>query len=93
MAKKTTTGRKRVVFSLACPEAKEVCVAGSFNDWDPKTKQMQEKEPGKFVAVCMLPKGQYEYKFVVDGNWQVDPANPNVRQSSLGTLNNILAVD
>ena len=93
MAKKSKAGRKRVVFSLECPDADEVCVAGSFNDWDETAKVMKQTSPGIFEAVCMLPKGQYEYKFVVDEKWQIDPSNPNVRQNSFGTLNSIVAVD
>jgi len=47
---------------------------------------------GRYVAVCMLAPGSYEYKFVVNGEWTVDPANPSFVVNALGTLNSVIEV-
>jgi len=47
---------------------------------------------GHYVATCMLAPGSYEYKFVVNGEWTVDPANPSFVVNSLGTLNSVVEV-
>lgn len=42
---------------------------------------------------CMIiPRGNYEYKFIVDGEWKHD-INKETTKNSYGTLNNILRVD
>ena len=39
-----------------------------------------------------LPAGIYEYKFIVDGHWMTDPANPNKVPNNYKTWNSILLV-
>src|SRR6266699_3167268 len=53
--------------------AKEVCIAGSFNDWHPATTHMISLGDGKWAKELTLPPGRYEYRFVVDGRWVDDP--------------------
>ncbi len=74
-----------VVFSCYFPGALAVHLAGSFNNWNP------EKEPllnlsgdGLWQKTVPLPAGQYEYKYVIDGNWVLDPANRNINDGPLG---------
>jgi len=54
--------------------AREVYLAGSFNDWRPEELAMEKAEGGWFIPYVLAP-GNYEYKFVVDGQWILDPAN------------------
>jgi 1,4-alpha-glucan branching enzyme len=63
---------KPVEFRADFPEAKEVALAGSFNNWDPIRNQMQKDATG-WKTTVWLPPGRYEYKFVVDGQWRDDP--------------------
>lgn len=58
-------------------QAKEVYLAGSFNDWKPTGHRMQgpDKE-GWYITRLELNTGVHEYKFVVDGTtWESDPEN------------------
>lgn len=88
-----TGGRRRVAFELRCPAGAAVSLAGSFNGWDPGAKPMADAQgEGRYVAVCMLAPGSYEYKFVVNGEWTVDPANPSFVVNALGTLNSVIEV-
>jgi 1,4-alpha-glucan branching enzyme len=86
-------GKKRVPFEVRCAPGSAVFLAASFNDWDPTAKPMADAAgDGVFVATCMLAPGSYEYKFVVNGEWAVDPANPNFVVNALGTLNSVVLV-
>lgn len=57
------------------PSAKRVTVAGSFNGWDSR-HLICGREGAEWVCRVDLPAGRYTYKFVVDDDWILDPANP-----------------
>ena len=93
MAKKKQTQkikRRRVTFSLEAPDAGEVFLMGDFNQWDPKKHPMKKDEKGVWKKVLVIPPGTYEYKFMADGHWRMDPRNENRRQNRFGTYNNLL---
>lgn len=56
-------------------EAKTVIVTGSFNGWRKDELYMKKTDRG-WELPYVLGKGNYEYKFIVDGKWIADPANP-----------------
>jgi len=70
----STMGRRRVIFTLEAPEASEVYLCGSFNDWDLTRTPMKRNGNGQWKAQLMLPPGTYEYRLRVDGEWTDDPA-------------------
>lgn len=44
-------------------------------------------------AEVLLPRGaRVLYKFIVDGEWRLDPANPAVETSAIGSVNSVLVV-
>lgn len=93
MAKRTAAKNRRVTFSVQADPGASVCLAGTFNNWDPQSKKLTEKkEAGTFATSLMLPPGTYEYKFVINGTWCVDPNNTDWSQNDLGTLNSVLIV-
>ncbi len=61
--------------------AKKVQLVGDFNDWKPQP--MTHQKDGSFVAVVTLSSGTHEYKFIVDGQWRVDPDNSALGAESL----------
>ncbi|CAI0386768.1 unnamed protein product [Linum tenue] len=71
-------------------EASEVFVAGSFDGWATKRK-MFRSATCIFSLFLKLYPGKYEIKFIVDGNWKVDPLRPVVQHS--GYVNNLFIVD
>ncbi len=94
MAKSVSKGKRRITFEIEAPPGSVVAVAGSFNDWDPQRKALVDKTgTGNYRGTLMLDKGTYEYKFVVDDNWCVDPRNPNFQVTGMGTMNSVLVVD
>lgn len=77
-------------FSLkGFPQAKEVILAGSFNDWNEKSLKMQKTKEGWALSM-FLKEGSHTYKFIVDGRWMTDPANPKDREDGQGNLNSVL---
>ncbi len=90
---KTVAPSKRVTFQITANPKSEVFLAGTFNNWDPKRHQMKDiRDTGKYSITLLLAKGNYEYKFVINGNWVVDPECQNWVRNSLGTLNNVITV-
>jgi 1,4-alpha-glucan branching enzyme len=81
--------RRRVNFSLEAADAKEVILMGDFNNWNPKRHPMQSDENGMWNQSVLIPPGRYEYKFLVDGQWRVDPQNERICPNSFGTYNSV----
>ena len=86
------TQKRRITFKLEASEAKEAILVGDFNSWDEKKHRMKRDDKGRWTKIVTLAPGKYEYKFLVDGQWQNDPSNDQLVNNSLGTLNNILTV-
>lgn len=57
------------------PGARSVEVVGSFNDWSQGTLHLNDDDgDGVWHGAVVLPAGQHEYMFVVDGErWVPDP--------------------
>lgn len=71
-------------------DAQKIYVAGSFNYWSAKSTAMQKTADGWEVTVDTAP-GKVPYKFIVDGKWIKDPANP-VTQNDHGNINSVVTV-
>lgn len=69
-------------------------IAGDFNGWQPgKTVMTSNDALGVFEKHLELPKGAYAYKLVIDGQWCLDPYNPDRMDNGLGGRNNIVRID
>ena len=73
------------------PNARVVAVAGSFNDWN-QSKVLCGKESDEWVCRIDLAPGKYTYKFIIDGDWILDPANPDTEDDDRGLTNSVLVV-
>ncbi len=72
-------------------DASVVVLAGSFNGWN-QSQLLFGREGGEWVCRVDLDPGVYQYKFVVDGNWLLDPSNPETAEDEAGNVNNLLEV-
>lgn len=92
--KKSAPSKKRVVLTVKAPVGSTVYVAGSFNEWSATDKKLEDKQgDGIFTATLTLAPGIYEYKFVINGIWTLDPdPDRDWTQNGLGTLNSVLRV-
>jgi hypothetical protein len=68
---------------------REVAVTGSFTNWEGKIDAVMFDKDEYIVALPLLP-GTYHYRFIVDGQWKVDPLAPQV--SVQGVLCNVVDV-
>lgn len=69
------------------PNALNVSVAGNFNDW---TGFTMKRTPEGWVYQAYVPIGKCLYKFIVDGNWIIDPGNEQWEQNEYGNGNSVL---
>lgn len=69
--------------------ASEVFLAGSYDGWA-SWRRMEKSSAGVFVTALHLYPGQYEIKFIVDGEWRVDPNRPIIWAN--GFENNVLTI-
>ena len=73
-------------------QAQAVFIAGTFNDWNPKTTPMIALGEGRWVKELALPPGRYEYRIIVGGQWTSDPAAAEQVSNSYGEFNSVLNV-
>lgn len=86
-------GKKRVAFAVHAPHAREVAMAGTFNDWDPLTRPMKREADGNWKVTFYLAPGKYEYRFIVDGIWTDDPCCTTRCWNQYGGENCIIVVE
>jgi 1,4-alpha-glucan branching enzyme len=80
-----------ITFIASFPHAKTVQLAGDFNGWKPE-KNPLAKTGDDWQTKIHLSKGTYQYRFVVDGHWQHDPANNLTQPNPYGGLNSVLKI-
>ena len=81
-----------VDFSFYAPQAKKVCVAGTFNSWNTNSIPMKREKDGTWKISVKLSSGKYEYKYVVDGIWAQDAPSADTVQNTFGTYNHVIGV-
>ena len=98
-ATKPAEPKAGTLFSCHAPEAGVVCVAGTFNDWNPTATPLARQADGSWAAILNLPAGRYEYKFVADSQWCCEPGCeephngcPECVPNSFGTMNRFVEV-
>lgn len=84
--------QRPVAISYFNPAAKEVFLAGTFNDWDPKKTKMVKQSDGQWTAQLTLKPASYEYRLIVDGVWQEHPMAQRFVGNPFGGLNSVLVV-
>ena len=86
------TNGQTVHFEISDPAARDVRVAGTFNDWKPELGQMARLGNGKWAKDLKLKPGTYEYRLIVDGQWKPDPNADHTVVNPFGERNSVLTV-
>ena len=82
-----------VTFRYKAPDAASVSVAGTFNSWNPEANPMVKNDYGVWsITVENISPAIHQYKFVVDGQWLVDPANTWVITEESGNQNSAFII-
>ena len=85
--------RRAVTFTVETAPGREVMISGSFNDWRTDRRMEDKKGAGVYTCRLLLEPGEYQYKFIIDGEWRLDDANPNFTPNEFGSLNSLLIVE
>ncbi len=85
---------KGILFVQPLSMGRRLEIAGDFNGWTPALTMMVTNDAlGVFEKHLELPKGIYNYKLVVDGQWCVDPYNATMVENGLGGMNNQIRIE
>ena len=82
----------KVRLEFYAPQAREVFVAGSFNEWRPQATALLSSSSGLWAREFALAPGRYEYLFLVDGQWLPDPQAKGSAPNPFGGVNSLLLV-
>lgn len=78
---------------LNAPDARAVVVTGSFCGWVREGPALARNPQGVWQTTLLLPPGRYEYRFLVDGQWQDDPACRERVANQFGSENCVLRIN
>jgi 1,4-alpha-glucan branching enzyme len=86
----------KVTFRLpkeAVKGANEAAVVGDFNAWDQAASPMKSLKSGGFTTTVELEKGQeYQFRYLVDGQWTNDEEADKYVASPFGAENSVVVV-
>ena len=86
-------GPGEVAFQHPLLPPEQVKLAGDFNRWIPdQDVVLEENEDGSWTKRLEVPPGRYEYKFILRGEWSIDPWNPWEVPNSQGTTNSVIEI-
>jgi len=85
---------RRIEVELTCeaPQAENVFVVGNFNNWRAGDLRLRQDETGIWRVQLWLLPGRYEYRFIVDGEWQDDTHAPIRVPNEFGSNNCVLEI-
>jgi 1,4-alpha-glucan branching enzyme len=86
-------GKNLIEFRLYKPDARMISLVGDFNNWNPENDLMKRERNGVWRLQKKLRKGNYRYKYLVDGAWSVDTFNSSTSRDDLGKLCSRLMVE
>ena len=84
---------KKMMFRIEAPQAKRVMVTGDFKSWDPQGIKLRKSKNGVWSGGVSLQPGRYEYKFIIDEDWLLDPSNDQTVVNAFGSHNSLIEVN
>lgn len=84
----------KVTFTVPAETAGTVAVVGDFNDWNHDDLPLKKLKTGVFKGTANIPVGQqYEFRYLVDGDYQNDTDADGYRWNAFaGSENSLLEV-
>lgn len=85
-------GHVRIVFELpSCLWADRIYLIGDFNQWNDRSTPMYQDRDGVWRAALDLPAGQqYQFRYMIDGQWKTDYHADGFAQGIYGTDNSVV---
>lgn len=81
-----------VQFEVQALEARRVEIALDVEDWKPVAMAAEPGSAGRWRITKALPRGEFRYKFIIDGQWMNDPLNPLRKPNPFGGDDSIVRV-
>lgn len=78
-----------VLFQFSSKTASSVEIAGDFNHWVPEPLLRRDPD-GLWQKVIRVTLKNFRYKFIVDGEWQVDPHQPVQKENAYGGVDSYM---
>lgn len=78
-----------VLFQFLSKTASTVEIAGDFNHWIPEPL-IRRSQDGLWQKVIAMNLRKFRYKFIVDGEWQVDPHQPKQKVNAYGGMDSVM---
>ena len=78
-----------VLFQFASKNARTVEIAGDFNGWIPEPL-VYRPDQELWQKIIPVEKGNFRYKYIIDGEWQMDPDYPVKRENVFGSFDSYL---
>ncbi|MFA5039313.1 MAG: AAA family ATPase [Candidatus Omnitrophota bacterium] len=92
IVRKKTSEFCPIEFRFSGKVDESVFVVGEFNNWVADDSSRLAKVNGIWKREVPLKPGNYKYRFIVDGKWLEDPANPVSEKNPFGELDSVLTV-
>jgi 1,4-alpha-glucan branching enzyme len=80
------------LFSYAATETDSVEIAGDFNNWQPQKLNTPGLSDSIWMTVLPLQTGVYKYKYIVNGEWVLDPDNYHREPNAFSGEDCVIAV-
>ena len=90
--KKELPALTEIIFSVFAPQAKDVHLAGEFNNWQINDSSRMLQNNGTWSKKLNLSGGKYRYRFVVDGDWFEDTSNPLKEVNPYGSVDSLIEI-
>jgi len=90
--RKLTKEEVEQTFSIRAPGARSVHLAGDFTNWQQGAIPMKPASNGLWSVSVALPAGNYQYRFLVDGEWRDDPECGQRAPNPFGSQNMVRIV-
>lgn len=90
--------KRRITLTFTGLNSTDLKIAGDFNGWEPDRGVTTSHETtsmgnGIISKTFQAEPGAYQYRLIIDGNWQEDPTNANRTINEFGETNSVLIVE
>ena len=72
-------------------QPKVVEISGSFDDWKKRHRLIHYPREKKWEIAIKVKKGKHLYKYIIDGDWQINPREPSEKGDD-GIVNNVITL-
>ena len=84
-------GKSQVTFVYSpSNHCRSAAVVGDFNDWQADQGKMIRQKDGTYRKRLQLSPGEHRYKFLIDGEWFVDPEAEAQMPNAFGTMDSLV---